>query len=67
MRTLHTESAILRKQFLPARQERTRRWGNRQESDFGSHYMGYVEDPSADYSLMSEEIVGKFSGRFSPK
>jgi hypothetical protein len=63
----HTANASLRKQFLHmlARQERTRRWANQQEPDFGSRYMGYVDDPSADYRLIergsSESAVGKSS------
>lgn len=51
---VHTANEISRKPSLHmlAGQERTRHWEYENGSDFQSRYMGYVDDPWADRSLV---------------
>jgi hypothetical protein len=53
-RRVQMANKTARKQFLHmlARQERMRHWASQQGPDFESRFMGYVDDPSADRSLV---------------
>jgi hypothetical protein len=51
---VHAASETSRKRFLYmlARQERTRHLAYEQAPDFESRFMGYIDDPLADHSLI---------------